>query len=311
MTTTTESYKKHRPRLLKHVLGQPQAVAVLRKFIDRGEIPHAMLFTGPSGCGKTTLARIMAGKVECAEEEVIEINAANFRGIDTVREIGDRMNMAPLHGKARVWVVDECHQLSTAAQNTFLKLLEDPPGHVYFMLCTTDPAKLIKTVITRCTEVKLKPMTDESLEQLIKTVMELEKMAVTDDAVAKILECCDSSARKALVLLDSVRDLEATEQEAAIEAAALRPQAIQLARVLIAPGAQWPDVCKLLKGLDGEDPEQLRWMVLNYSKSVLLGGGKLTPRAAFLIEVFQRNWYDSKFAGLALACYEACTYKPR
>lgn len=304
-----ELYRRHRPTLFKGVVGQPDAVRVLHDFVKRQSIPHALLFTGPSGCGKTTLARIMQVKLECSDDDFSEINAADFRGIDTVRDIRMRMNLAPLGGKTRVWLIDEAHQMVSQAQNALLKMLEDPPAHVYFMLATTDPAKLLKTIVTRCTEVRVKPLSPAVMEELIKTVAAAEGVELAEDVRDKLVNHADGSARKALVLLNSIIKLEdQIQQLAAIEASDIKPQAIKLAQLLIAPNPVWLEVAKVVKSLSDEDPEQLRWMILGYAKSVLLGG-RLAGRAALLIQCFERNFYDSKHAGLALACWEACTVK--
>src|SRR5688572_25883760 len=140
-----ELYKKFRPKTLKGVVGQEGAVSSLQSMIDKGRLPHTILFSGPSGCGKTTIARILKGILECSDLDFFEINCADFKGIDMVRDIRRYVGIPPLHGKSRVWLIDEAHQLTKDAQNAFLKLLEDTPKHAYFMLATTDPQKLLPT----------------------------------------------------------------------------------------------------------------------------------------------------------------------
>ena len=110
--TSLELYLKYRPRKLSSIVGQESAVAVLNKLIEKGKIPHCILFTGPSGCGKTTLARIMAKKVGCVGEDLDEKNCADFRGIDMVREIRDRIGLVPIGGSARVCIIDEAQKLA-------------------------------------------------------------------------------------------------------------------------------------------------------------------------------------------------------
>ena len=157
-----ELYKKYRPKNFKRIVGQPTITEQLTSMTRSNQFPHSSLFSGPSGCGKTTLARIMRNKLDCGDQDFQEVNCADFRGIDMVRDIRNRMNLAPIGGECRVWLIDEAHQLSSQAQNAFLKILEDTPSHVYFMLATTDPQKLIPTIRTRCAEFKvssLNPMT--------------------------------------------------------------------------------------------------------------------------------------------------------
>src|SRR5687768_10085551 len=120
-------YKKHRPKTLKGIVGQDGAVASLQKMIDRNLIPHAILFTGDSGVGKTTIARILKDHLECGDPDFIEVNAADSKGIDMVRDIRSRAGLSPMAGPCRVWLIDEAHKLTTDAQNCILKILEDGP----------------------------------------------------------------------------------------------------------------------------------------------------------------------------------------
>ena len=301
----SELYKKFRPVELETVVGQDGPVASIRKYIDKGNLPHSILLTGPSGCGKTTIARILGTHLKCGERDFIEINAADTRGIELIRDIRTVMNMAPLFGSSRIWLIDEAHKLSSEAQAAFLKILEDTPKHVYFILATTDPKKLVKTIHTRCAEFKLNSISDTDMGKVIRRVVVHEEKNVSDVVIREIVEVSEGSARKALVVLDQIIDLDS--EEAQIEAlkmtSASKDVAIELARALINPRASWGDVAGILKELK-DDPEGIRYMILGYCRSVLLGGGKLAPRAYMVIDIFSKNFYDSKQAGLAAACWE-------
>ena len=303
-TNAVELYRKHRPRLFKELLGQPEAVKTFKKWIEDNKTPHAVLFTGPSGVGKTTVARILANKLKCGEN-LVEINAAEERGIEMTRDINRRKGAWPMGGAAcRVWILDECHRATGDAQSSLLKTLEDVPSHVYFFLCTTDPQKLLATIRTRCTEVKLAPLSSKDMTELIKRVLEKEKKTVPDTVRDRIIEVADGSARKALVLLHHALGLDTeAEQLKVILSSDLKTQAIEIARALINKD-KWAKVAGIVKGLEGEDAETLRWLVLGYAKSVLLSGGPKAPRAFELICSFESNFYDSKHAGLARACWE-------
>ena len=298
-------YRKYRPRSLKGVLGQDGAVASLQRLIDKDKVPHAIMLTGASGCGKTTIARILKQHLQCGDSDFVEINAADTKGVDTVRDIRRQCNLRPIAGLSRVWLIDEAHKLTNDAQNALLKIMEDTPKHAYFMLATTDPHKIIRTIHTRCAEIKLAEMSSKAIEQVVRRVMEREKMDCSDEVVAEIVEASAGSARKALVLLEQVGWLESNEEQIkAVQAtSASKDQAILLARALINPRVSWPEVAAILKELK-DDPEGLRYLVLGYCRSVLLGGGGLAPRAYMIIDIFSGNFYDSKHAGLAAACWE-------
>lgn len=300
-----EIYKKYRPKNLKTVVGHDGVVASLQRMFKSGSVPHAILLTGPSGCGKTTIGRIIKRHLGCGNGDFVELNCADFKGIDMVREIRRHAGLSPLNGEARVWLIDEAAKLTNDAQNAFLKLLEDTPSHVYFMLATTDPQKLIKTIHTRCTEIKLSRLKDSDLKHIISRAAGREEMKISDDVIDAIVEASDGSARKALVILEQVGFLkDEKEQLSAIQSTVVDSKmAIDLARVLINPSATWAEASKILKELQ-EDPEQIRYLVLGYARSVMLGGGKLAHRAYRVIDIFSENFYDSKHAGLAAACWE-------
>lgn len=292
-------YHDLRPTSFNDVVGQNTAVKFIRKQIKKG-FPHAVLFSGPSGCGKTTIARILKSKLNCSDEDFNEINCADFRGIDMVRDIRSRMHLSPMGGECRIYLIDEVHELTKSAQNAFLKPLEDTPSHVYFFLATTDPQKLIKPLRTRCTDVVVRLLTNKELT----LVMGEHSKGLEKSVLEALLTRAEGSARQALVLLEQVLSVEGEEaQLEIIERIDSQKQAIELARALIKPGAQWSSIAKQLKEIN-EDAETLRHMVLAYCSSIVLGGGKLAPRAARILDRFEGNFYDSKRPGLVLACWD-------
>lgn len=306
----TDLYRQYRPTTFKAVVGQGEAIAVLQKIAkDEKNRPHAILFSGPSGCGKTTLARILCAKIGCHANDLIEMDSASFRGIDSMREIRGRVGLSPTNGKVRVWLLDELHQMTRDAQNAFLKLLEEPPRHVFFFLATTDPGKLLPTIRTRCTEIKLQRILASDLVTAVKRIEAKEGKELSEDVRDKLVEVADGSARKAIVLLNQIIDLEDEEEQMAVLSSPdAEKQAIDIARALLKPHTKWPEVAGLLKECK-EEAEDIRRLILGYATSVLLGGGKLAGRAFFLIEAFRDNFYDSGRAGLAAACYEVFQQK--
>lgn len=297
-----EIYKRHRPKTFDEVLGQPGPVAMLKAMVARRDVPHATLFTGPSGCGKTTLARILAGAVGCVANDFVDMNASSSRGIDDIRGIQTTMSLSPMAGRARVWCIDEAHKLTNDAQNALLKTLEDTPKHVYFMLCTTDPNKLIKTIQTRCTVVGVNKLDDEVLEELLIKTAIAEGIELSETVKQRIMQCADGGARKALVMLGTIQgiDDEAT-QLSLIAKGDFEAEGIAICRALI-NGMAWAELAKLIKGCK-EDPESLRYAVLGYCNTIVLSGGPKAGLAFNIIEAFSKNFYDSKLAGLVAACY--------
>lgn len=206
-----ELYKRHRPARFQDVLGQEEAVGMLVEMGRKGSIPHTILFTGDSGTGKTTLARILKDKLKCGDADFCELNAADDKGIDMARDLKQRSGLSPIQGPCRIWLIDECANLTSQAQECLLKLLEDTPKHVYYFLCTTDPQKLKKTIITRSTEIRTKPLKPAMLKKLVLDVVGKEGKQIESDVADKIADIAEGSARKALVLLHQVIDLSSEE----------------------------------------------------------------------------------------------------
>lgn len=305
---TAELYKRYRPKNLEDVVGQPKAVQVLTKMANANKIPHTIMFTGPSGCGKTSLARILRNVLKCGKSDYNEINCGmTEKPIDMIREIQRRMGAAPIGGSSRMWVLDETQSLSRAgfAQQALLKILEDTPSHVYFILCTTDPNKVIKTIRTRCTVIDVKSLTPKYMMDLLSSVSKKEKFNLSEELAEKIIEVSGGSAREALVHLDSVMRIEDDEDRIeTIQSSEAQSKGIDLARLLLkARPGDWGEVGKMLKNID-EDPETIRYIVMGYGAAILMnGGGKIAPRAAEMIAYFSDHFYDSKKPGLVLACY--------
>lgn len=272
-------------------------------------IPHKLMFSGPSGCGKTTLARILARKLDCDEDtDFCEINCADTRGIDMVRDVKRVMGLSPMAGSSRVWLMDEAHKLTNDAQTAMLKMIEEPPKHVYFILATTDPNKLIRTIQTRLTNIAVGAVPNDDLENMLTDIYSKESETVPDkDVLEKIVELADGSVRQAIKLLESVIGIDDPKKQLhALERQDSKRQAIEIARELFKYKPRWPTMAKILKDVD-EDPEKIRHMILGYANAIILKNLKLAPRAAQLIELFRDHYYDCGKSGLYASVFLACT----
>ncbi len=299
---TTSLAVKYRPSLFKNFCGNQTTVSSLQSCLARKDHPHTFLFTGPSGCGKTTLARIVKQKLKCSSFDFIENNAADFRGIDSVRDIIRQMSLAPMDGPCRVWLLDECHQLSKDAQHALLKALEDTPSHVYFLLATTDPSKLLPTIRTRCTQFEVKALSPKEIIDLLKNICEMEKVAIPNEVLEQIGEDSLGSPRMALSILDKIIGMKKEEMlEAAKQQAQAQSESIDLCRALISK-RPWKEIAKILSNLE-QEPEQVRRAILGYAQAVLLKSGQ--DRAYLIIEAFREPLYDIGKPGLVASCFEA------
>ncbi|MCS7006811.1 MAG: DNA polymerase III subunit gamma/tau [Thermoleophilia bacterium] len=223
----TALYRTYRPQSFDEVVGQEAVVRTLRNAIEHGQVRQAYLFAGPRGTGKTSLARILAKALNCASVpgptttpdtscrvcqsiasgtslDVVEMDAASQRGIDDIREIRERVVLQPVEGRYKVYILDEAHQLTDAAWNALLKLIEEPPPHLLFVFCTTDLSKVIPTVRSRCqTFVFQRPRLGE-LVTLLRRVAEGEGIEAPDASLSLIARSARGSFRDAISTLDQL-----------------------------------------------------------------------------------------------------------
>lgn len=295
-------YNKHRPLSFSDVVGNEQMIASLQPMIeDPSKSPHSFLLSGPTGTGKTTIARIVANELGADTSQIIEIDSAQFRGIDTVRDIRKQSQYAPLYGGIRVWIIDEVHQLSKDAQNGMLKILEDTPKHIYFILCTTEPQKLLPTIVGRCSHHTTKVLTDKEMFELLRSVVKAEGELLTKEIYRQIINDSFGHPRNALTILQKVLFADGEQRmEVAKQTAEEQSQSIELCRALLR-GAGWKEVALILRGLKDQDAEGIRRHVLGYSQAVLLKSSN--DKAAQIIEELFEPLYNIGFPGLVLACY--------
>lgn len=294
-------YHKYRPDTLEGMIGNEGVIKAITADLAKQDAPHAFLFHGPTGCGKTTLGRIVAKILGSSGGDFREVDSADFRGIDTIRELRKQSAFKPLEGKCKVWLIDECHKLTNDAQNALLKALEDAPAHVYYILATTDPQKLLPTIKGRCSQYQVRPLTEAEMSKLLRTVTKSEGQKLTKEVLEQIVQDSQGHPRNALQILDQVLGVsEELRMEVARKSAETQSQTIELCRALMG-NMGWKKVASILSGLTDEDPESIRRMVLGYCNSVLLRGDN--PKAGLVMENFIEPFYNSGWPGLTFACY--------
>lgn len=301
-------YLKYRPTDLESVIGNEGTVTTIQSFFEKGgRLPHVILLYGPTGCGKTTLARILARKLECADEDFMEINTADFRGINTVRELIKGSRYYSFSGGVRFYLIDEIHKMTGDAQNAFLKLLEDTPAQSYFVLCTTEPEKLLPTIRGRCVQLKVSLLSDREMRRLLKRVCEEEGVEMDRKVLDQITSSSAGHPRNALQILEKIIHIpEDKRVEMAEQISVDVNQTNELCKALL-QGMKWEAVGKILNGLKNEEPETVRRHILFYCKSVLIKSRN--DRAAMIIEHFWEPLYDIGYPGLVYCCYSVINGK--
>ncbi|MEO7600548.1 MAG: DNA polymerase III subunit gamma/tau [Opitutus sp.] len=313
--------RKWRPQTFKDVVGQDHVVRTLTNAIGRNRIAHAYLFVGPRGTGKTSTARIFAKALNCTNGpkadfdpadpacvaiaegshlDVIEIDGASNNGVDQVRDLRDTVQYAPAQGTYKVYIIDEVHMLSAAAFNALLKTLEEPPAHVKFVFATTDPQKVLPTIISRCQRFDLKPIPSDLIVERLKKIADAEKIKITDEALACIARMADGGMRDAQSVLDQmisfcgteisepdvldVYGLVSAEKIAELGAALSAGDHQKLVAIIDECDANGRDLVRLLSDLQAHIRTALLDAIAKGGKSALLGESMTTEQITRMLD---------------------------
>lgn len=205
-------YRKYRSKSLDEIVGQSHVTDVLRRALDSGKIAHAYLLTGPRGVGKTSIARILAHEINGLEYsddnehlDIIEIDAASNNGVDDVRELREKALIAPAKATKKVYIVDEVHMLSKPAFNALLKILEEPPEHIVFILATTDFDKLPDTIVSRTQRYHFHTISEEDVVRQLRHIADQEAIEIEDSALKLLAQRGGGSLRDSVSLLDQIQ----------------------------------------------------------------------------------------------------------
>jgi DNA polymerase-3 subunit gamma/tau len=305
--------RKWRPQTFDDVVGQDHVVRTLKNAIIRNRIAHAYLFVGPRGTGKTSTARIFAKALNCTNGpkadfdpqdpacqsiadgthlDVIEIDGASNNGVDQVRDLRDTVQYAPAQGRFKVYIIDEVHMLSAAAFNALLKTLEEPPAHVKFVFATTDPQKVLPTIISRCQRFDLKPIPPDLIIERLKKISASEKIKISDAALESIARMADGGMRDAQSILDQmisfcgaeitepdvldVYGLVAAEKIAELGGALAAGDHKKLVAIVDDCDANGRDLVRLLSDLQAHVRTALLDAIAQGGRSTVLGGQSMT-----------------------------------
>ncbi len=210
-------YRKYRSTSLADVVGQEHITTLLRRALDTGRVAHAYLFTGPRGVGKTSIARILAYEInqlpyqeESHHLDIIEIDAASNNGVEDIRDLREKVQIAPTSAKKKIYIIDEVHMLSKPAFNALLKTLEEPPEHVVFILATTDVNKLPATIISRTQHYSFRAIAPQVAASHLKSIATSENIPIDDDALLLIAQRGQGSFRDSISMLDQVANIQST-----------------------------------------------------------------------------------------------------
>jgi DNA polymerase-3 subunit gamma/tau len=308
-------HNKYRPKNFDEFLGNEPMIEILKSFLEKKDPPHTYLFTGPSGTGKTTLARIIAKELGCSDNEFYEMNTANTRGIDTVRDVIDSSQFLPMMGKYKVFLFDEVHGLTLDAQEALLKFTEEPPRYVYLILCTTKPEDLEDTLKNRCQSFALNLLDEDTIKALIDHALREEKAELTTKIMQRLIKASEGIPRKALMLLHKIIGLDKDKQERVLldasQEVTSRDGIKDLCRILVRESSRtdhnndWEDIKEILKKLNSP-AEEIRKVIMKYMTDFLLYATSEAEekKAIRIIDDLKKSRNFDK-ASLVTICYQA------
>ena len=311
-------YRTYRPTTFEEVAGQQHIVKTIRNAVLSNKIAHAYLFAGPRGTGKTTMARLLAKSLNCshgigcqcnecencrainegAHPDVIEIDAASNNGVDQVREIVDKVKYGTILGRYKVYIIDEVHMMSDSALNALLKTLEEPPSHVIFILATTEPHKILPTILSRCQRYDFSKVSDADIKARLQLVLDNEEIEYGDAALDLIVSLADGGMRDALSILDQVLAFsnDRLNEEDILDIFSLESTEEKLSLINSIIDCDIPDVLQRIRTYvdKGSDLRRLTSDILDILKDLLIFSNIRDPKFLSKIDEEDASFLVSK-----------------
>ncbi len=296
---------KYRPKTFSEIIGHKDILKSVQSLIGK-ELPHAILLAGISGCGKTSIARLIATLLNSEGTEIFEVNIANTSGVDFIRKINEETKYSPLLGENKVYILDEVQMLTKEGQNCLLKILEDSPKYSYFILCTTDPQKLLLPLRNRCTSYTLKSLSDNEIKELLNRISKEEKIKLPEDILDLIIYKADGIPRSALIYLNQLKNIKDFDEASKIIADDITEEGdiIELCKLLIKnPKVKWNEIVDSFGKITTE-PETIRIVTAGYLAGCLKKHP--TERFASILELFLSSLtYGSQKSEIIFLLYKA------
>lgn len=302
----SEFHKRYRPDKWENFFGNKDIVEGIQKNLSK---VHLYLLHGDRGCGKTTLARIIARELKIDQHEVHEMDAASNRGINEVRELQQIAWSKPMFGQYKIFIIDECHRLTGDAKDALLKILEEPPAHVFFVMCTTEPAKVITTIKSRAKagEFRVKRLERSAMNKLLDRVIKEEKLDIAPNVRRHLTTVVEGIPRDALGLLYKIKDMEPDQAIETLKGSNEEiKEVINICRILMesqgSKYTKWGKIRPILKDVQ-EDAETIRRIIMGYMSAVYLNND--TPdKAHKIMSNFLEPIYDKGV--LYWSIFESC-----
>lgn len=298
-------YRKYRSKSFDDVVGQDHITRTLKKSVDNETFSHAYLLTGLRGVGKTSIARIFAAYVNGISYEesennpdIIEIDAASNRKIDEIRDLREKVNIAPTSLKFKVYIIDEVHMLTREAFNALLKTLEEPPRHCILILATTDYHKLPETIISRCIRFSFKSISDKDITERLVKIAGKEKITIDNEALQTISKNSSGSMRDAITILDQARNITDKITASDIETLLGLANTAYVKRLYESVEAKSSkDIVQILEEIknSGANPQQVISQFTRHIRNKIISGQNSVDLLKLLTEIIKINEYSDKW----------------
>jgi DNA polymerase-3 subunit gamma/tau len=272
MSDEEQLITKYRPTSFKEVIGQPLTVRSLQGAVEQN-LSHCFLFSGEGGLGKTTLAGLTAALIaDDTPPEFILVDGADATGVDDMRDVKKQLSFVSFKSRIKAVIVDECHRLSANAWDTLLRATENPPAHVYWFFCTTNPGKIPKTIRTRCLMYELQLVSSNELFDFLCGIDDKEELGVSDDVIHVCAKAAGGSPRQALANYAKCSTCKTRKEAAALLQSVVGADApaIKLAQALVQGSLRWEALQPVLDTLKETNPEEIRQVVRAYVTKVIL-----------------------------------------
>jgi DNA polymerase-3 subunit gamma/tau len=289
-------HEKYRPGKFVDVFGQGHLISQLEEAVKKRS-SHAFLFSGPAGCGKTTLARICARELGCRDLDIRETDGATDSGVDEMRALQNAMRYKPLGGgKARACIIDEAHRISKQAFDSLLKVMEEPPEHLFWFLCTTAPEKLQKTIRSRCMPFTVKSLSDDDMKEFLGGITRAEKLKTSDEVLSVCAIEAAGSLRQGLVNLAMCSSCKTRREAKALLQRLDESDPMRELCQFIIRGGSWSKFIALMEKLEDQSPEGIRIMIVNYLGGCLKNANSDKEAMGFLglLQHFESPYNDSE-----------------
>lgn len=311
MAATDALARKYRPQNWDEVFGNEALVSMIKQKLEDDALPHTILLHGSRGCAKTTIARLIAKSLGCTESNIFEYNIGKNRKVDEMEDILNTIYLSPIvergSKKLKVYILDEFHMATSHAQNALLKDSEEPPDFVYFILCSTEPKKILDTIHSRCAQYEVKPLQAREMNEFLDCILEAEGKEISRKVQSRITINSKGIPRNALMMLETIIDIKDESLALDLVESGLEDvNILEICRILVKGGSDlWKSIASLIDRLK-QDSEECRLGILGYLAKVACNDPSKAQRMWLIADAFSTPCHYGGKSQLIFQIINAC-----